>query len=136
MVERGKFFLYDSIVPALEAGAYTLRATVGLDTNGDGNDEGDLPVAPLDTHFNVTAPRFKLPPDQALLTFPPANSEGAYEARLPQIVLKKRTLPWDRRAAPVGTVIRGQAVEQRTPWMALVVIAEGEGQLVHNQPWR
>ena len=135
MVARGKFFLYDSIVPALEAGAYTMRVTVGLDTNGDGNEEGDLPVAPLDTHFNVTAPRFKLPPDQALLTFPPANSEGAYEARLPQIVLRKRTLPWDRRAAPVGTVIRGQAVEERTPWMALVVIAEGEGQVVHDKPW-
>lgn len=135
MVARGKFFLYDSIVPALEAGAYTMRATIGLDTNGDGDEDGDLPVAPLDTHFNVTAPRFKLPPDQALLTFPPANSEGAYEARLPQIVLKKRTLPWDRKAAPVGATIRGQKVEERTPWMALVVIAEGEGQLVHDKPW-
>jgi len=135
MVARGKFFLYDSIVPALEAGAYTMNLTVGLDTNGDGNDEGDLPVAPLDAHFNVTAPRFKLPPNQALLTFPPANSEGAYEARLPQIVLRRRTLPWDRKAAPTGTIIRQQTVEERTPWMALVVIAEGEGQVVHDKPW-
>lgn len=135
MVARGKFFLYDSIVPALEAGAYTMNVGVGLDTSGDGVDEGDLPVAPLATHFNVTAPRLKLPPDQALLTFPPANSEGAYEARLPQIVLKKRTLPWDRKAAPTGTKIKNQVVEERTPWLALVVIAEGEGQVVHDKPW-
>ena len=106
MVARGKFFLYDSIIPALEAAAYTMNVSVGLDTSGDGVDEGDLPAAPLATHFNVTAPRFKLPPDQALMTFPPANSEGAYEARLPQIVLKKRTLPWDRKAAPTGTKIK------------------------------
>lgn len=135
MVARGKFFLYNSIVPSLEAGAYTMNVSVGLDTSGDGLDEGDLPAAPLDTHFNVTAPRFKLPPDQALMTFPPANSEGAYEARLPQIVLKRRTLPWDRKAAPTGTKIKNQTVEERTPWLALVVIAEGEGQVVHDKPW-
>ena len=38
MVARGKFFLYDSIVPALEAGAYTMNVSVGLDTSGDGVD--------------------------------------------------------------------------------------------------
>lgn len=135
MVARGKFFLYDSIVPALEAGDYTMTVRVGIDTDSDGVDEGDLPTVPLDTHINVTAPRFKLPPDQALMTFPPANSEGAYEARLPQIVLKKRTLPWDRKAAPTGTVIKTQMVEERTPWVALIVIAEGEGQVVHDKPW-
>ncbi len=135
MVARGKFFLYDSIVPALEAGDYTMNVSIGLDTTGDGVDEGDLPTAPLATHINVTAPRFKLPPDQALMTFPPANSEGAYESRLPQIVLKKRTLPWDRKAAPTGRIIKTQRVEERTPWLALVVIAEGEGQVVHDKPW-
>lgn len=136
MVARGKFFLYDSIVPALEAGAYTMSLEIGLDTNNDGGDDADLPVAPLETHFNVTAPRLKLPPDQALLVFPPANSEGSYENRLPQIVLRRRTLPWDRKAAPTGAVIKQQRVEDRTPWLALVVIAEGEGQVVHDKPWQ
>ena len=62
-------------------------------------------------------------PDQALSVFPPANSEGAYEARLPQIVLKKKTLPWDRAAAPTGTVFNNQTVADHTPWLTLVVIA-------------
>ncbi|WP_299631501.1 hypothetical protein [uncultured Roseobacter sp.] len=131
MVARGKFYLYDSIVPPLSAGSYKIRSTLDVDVT----DNTSLPVAPHDMHFNVTAPRLKLPPDQALMTFPPANSEGAYEARLPQIVLRKRTLPWDRRAAAAGTVFHGQTVEDTTPWMALVVIAEGEGEIKHDQPW-
>src|ERR1700741_2339680 len=60
-----------------------------------------------------------------LSTFPPANSAGAYENRLPQIVLKRRTLPWERAAAPG---------KDNIPWLALVVIAEGEGTLSGEQP--
>lgn len=130
MVARGKFFLYDSIVPALPAGGYTLTSSIDMDaTDGEA-----LPVQSLPTHFNVTAPRMKLPPDQTLMTFPPANSEGSYEARLPQIVLKKRTLPWDRQAASPGTSVNGHKIQDNTPWLALVLIAEGEGQIVHDQP--
>ena len=132
MVARGKFFLYDAIVPALEAGKYTVTASLNIETE----DGSSNPVRDHDLHVSVTAPRFKLPPDQALMMFPPANSEGAYEARLPQIVLKKKTLPWDRAAAPTGTKFNNQKVEEHTPWMALVVIAEGEGQIVHDQPWK
>lgn len=132
MVARGKFFLYDAIVPALEAGKYTLTASLDVDAK----DGSPNPTQDHELHLNVTAPRFKLPPDQALMVFPPANSEGAYEARLPQIVLKKKTLPWDRAAAPTNTVINDQRVEDHTPWLALVVIAEGEGQIVHDQPWQ
>ncbi|MCK8462473.1 hypothetical protein MUY35_01250 [Aliiroseovarius sp. S1339] len=131
MVARGKFFLYDSIDPALTAGSYTLFGDLSLKSNSTTS----YPVDTLETHFNVTAPRLKLPPDQALMTFPPANSEGAFENRLPQIVLKRRTLPWDRAAGTVGDEHHDQTVTETTPWLALVVIAEGEGQLVHDQPW-
>lgn len=135
-IPRGTFRLYDSVDPALTAGRYTLRSRVNVEApDGDGG-QADLPVEGLDTVINVTAPRFRLPPDQALQVFPPANSEGAYEERLPQIVLKRRTLPWDRAAAPVGTKFHGQRVLDRTPWLALVVIAEGEGQIVHDAEWR
>jgi hypothetical protein len=131
-VPRGTFRLYDSVDPALTAGKYVL--TTNLEITGKTADGAPAtpPVDALQTHINVTAPRFRLPPDQALQVFPPANSEGAYEARLPQIVLKRRTLPWDREVAPVGTTINGQRVQDHTPWLALVVIAEGEGQIVHD----
>ena len=134
MVERGKFFLYDAFLPALEAGSYELRSEIDLFTDNDATPDASTPVAPHVTHFNVTAPRYRLPPDQALMTFPPANSEGAYESHLPQIVLKKRTLPWDRAPAPDGQVINGQTVLRETPWLALVVIAEGEGTIEHDIP--
>lgn len=141
MVARGKFFLYDAIVPPLPAGEYELTAEFDIDVD----DNSAKPVADQDLHFNVTAPRLKLPPDNALMVFPPANSEGSYEARLPQIVLKKKTLPWDRKAAPDGTVfeerdgtgtVSRQVTADHTPWLALVVIAEGEGQIVHDQDWQ
>ncbi|HSD11180.1 MAG TPA: hypothetical protein VLF14_09360, partial [Candidatus Binatia bacterium] len=75
--------------------------------------------------IRVTSPRFKLPPDQLLSAFPPANSEGAYESRLPQIVLKRRTLPWERAIEPS---------DPNMPWLALVVIAEGEGEISSEAP--
>lgn len=149
MVARGKFFLYDAYLPALTAGRYQMRSEVDLFTSSDTTPDTSTDVETHVTHLNVTAPRYKLPPDQVLLTFPPANSEGAYESRLPQIVIKRRTLPWDRDAidipagqssvtvTPQGTTPGSgsdQEVVEETPWLALVVIAEGEGTLDHDVP--
>ncbi len=122
MVSRGKFVLHSRADPALTAGDYVLtgKQTIkGL---------GDRATAPYETNLRVTSPRFRMPPDQILSTFPPANSEGAYESRLPQIVLKRRTLPWDRLPGPPGPA------GTREPWLALVVIAEGEGQISVETP--
>ena len=112
MPNIGQFVLHSQANPPLKAGDYVLQ---GRQDIAGGQTE------PYDGHVRVTAPRFALPADQLLSTFPPANSEGAYENRLPQIVLKRRTLPWERAPEPARTT---------TPWLALVVIAEGEGTLV------
>jgi hypothetical protein len=66
-----------------------------------------------------------MPPDQILSTFPPANAEGSFESRLPQIVIKRRTLPWERIM---------DSAHREIPWMALLVIAEGEGQISGESP--
>jgi hypothetical protein len=116
MVEPGFFVLHPAVLPPLPAGTYTLR--------GEIEDLPAGPVAPLDSTITVSAPRWTMPPDQILSTFPPANSEGAYRATLPQIVLKRRTLPWERK-------VDGN---ERIPWLALVVIAEGEGSLSTESP--
>src|SRR5262249_9059947 len=58
---------------------------------------------------------------------PPANAEGAFGDRLPQIVLKRRTLPWERNPAE-------DVAPSPTPWLALVVVAEGEAQLSSATP--
>lgn len=120
-VEEGTFRLYSHVDPPLAAGDYRLRGTQEMSAAGTAS----LPTATQDTHLRVRSPRYLLPPDQVLSTFPPAASEGAYGSRLPQVVIKRRTLPWERDLAEQPST---------TPWLALVLIAEGEGVLTSNQP--
>jgi hypothetical protein len=123
-VGEGKFVLYPRIEPPLEAGDY--RFTASQDLTATGHSSSELPVGELPTHVTVRAPRYVLPPDQVLSTFPPAGSEGAYGSRLPQLVIRRRTLPWERLVQA--------GVPRSTPWLALVLIAEGEAELKLNQP--
>ena len=121
---NGEFLLYPNIPPMLPAGEYTLTARQSVTANT--RSEAQQLVDAMDVHINIRSPRLVLPPDQILSTFPPAESEGAYGSRLPQLVIRRRTLPWERQlsgppAPPVNT-----------PWMALVVVAEGEATLVQN----
>ena len=113
MPQTGHFILHSNVMPKLTAGRYELVS-----------DQTGLPfeVTAEHTHVNVAAPRYTMPTDQILSTFPPANAEGAFGDRLPQIVLKRRTLPWERNPAE-------QVQPSPTPWLALVVVAEGEAQL-------
>ncbi|GAB3002897.1 hypothetical protein [Saccharothrix stipae] len=115
--EQGKFTLHARAVPKLKAGDYRITGTQQI-AGGE--------IEPYDQELRISSPRYTMPPDQVLSTFPPANAQGAFEHRLPQIVLKRRTLPWDRRA--------GDGEPDAMPWLALVVIAEGEGQLSGETP--
>jgi hypothetical protein len=114
MPKRGHFILHSRFLPDVTAGRYEYVSRVT-----------GLPFTAREerTHVQVTAPRFTMPTDQILSSFPPANGEGAFGDRLPQIVLKRRTLPWERNPA-------GGAAVSNTPWLALVVLAEGEGEVV------
>lgn len=127
----GTFRLYAFANPPLTAGPYTLTGEV---TGLPGT------VEPLQSAIDVTAPRFALPPDQVLSTFPPASARGAFTSRLPQVVIRRRTLPWERSEVTAGGVpLNTLPPEQRRtttprPWVALVLIAEGEGNLVNDVP--
>ena len=111
----GTFRLYPFAEPPVPAGAYLLSGDVaGM--------PGD--VEQMRAAVHIVAPRYTLPPDQILSTFPPAGARGAFSTRLPQIVLRRRTLPWER--APD---LDHDVTTTPTPWLALVLIAEGEGQL-------
>ena len=116
----GHFVLHSQFTPKITAGFYTLKT-----------EQKALPFAvePETTHVHVAAPRYTMPTDQILSSFPPANAEGAFGDRLPQICLKRRTLPWERNPAGGGDVN-----PQGTPWLALVVVAEGEAELSSTTP--
>jgi hypothetical protein len=118
MVSRGGFVLHDAVRPAVPDGAYELNVTQRLDPPGQS-------VEALDKHLAVSGPRFTLPPDQPLSLYPPADAVGVSSTRLPQIVLRRRTLPWERYI---------DSGEPTLPWLALVLLADGEGQLTTNQP--
>jgi hypothetical protein len=114
--QPGKFVLHSNAIPDLPAGEYTvaLRQTITA--------PGATPEA-LDAHLEVTAPRFALPADQVLSTFPPNKAEGAFSSRLPQIVLRRRTLPWERELDGRQTT---SPLPRTIPWLALVVLADAE----------
>jgi hypothetical protein len=132
-VGKGKFLLYSKIEPPLTAGTYQFTAEQVLSSND--LDSDDLKVEKLQTHVRVRSPLYVLPPDQVLSTFPPAGREGAFGARLPQIVIKRRTLPWERNVDPVDeTKVDPEARLADVPWLALVLVAEGEAELKSNQP--
>jgi hypothetical protein len=120
MPKTGHFILHSNVLPKVTAGRYELL------TAQDGLPFG---VEPEHTHVTVAAPRYTMPTDQILSSFPPANAEGAFGDRLPQIVLKRRTLPWERNPA-------GAVAVSPTPWLALVVVAEGEAELSTATPVR
>lgn len=110
-VAKGQLRLYSSVRPALSAGSYTVRLEQAITSAGA--------IAPVDRPMEVTAPRFALAGTEVQSVFPPPNANGAFDTRLAQIVLRRRTLPWERaaNAAPVAT---------RPPWLALVILGEGE----------
>jgi hypothetical protein len=116
MVALGTFVLHSFVTPNVQAGRYELHGTQPMDGITVGEHAADV---------IVSSPRYNMPPDQILSTFPPAMAEGDFGGRLPQIALKRRTLPWERDPG-------GPALVQNDPprpWLALVVLAEGEGAL-------
>jgi hypothetical protein len=109
--------LWSYVRPALPSGAYTM--TVSEQISGA---SVALPVPDATRSFRVTGPRYAMPTNEVFSVFPPPNASGDFSTRLPQIVLKRRTLPWERSA--VGA----------PPWLALVVLADAEAHFLPAQP--
>lgn len=121
MVAPGHFVLHSHAVPDLPPGSYTIHVKQDISAPG-------ATPETLDSHLQVTAPRFALPADQLLSTFPPNQGQGSFSTRLPQVVLKRRTLPWEREVMP------GAGLPRQTPWLALVVLADAECQFKGGVP--
>jgi hypothetical protein len=125
----GFFELYPKARPALPAGTYVLAADHDLVATPPHNADGTLAVDGSDFTFKILSPRYTMPPEQILSTFPPASAVGDWRERLPQIVFKRRTLPWERNPSA------DQPFNDATPpWLALIVLAEGEGTLSGDVP--
>jgi hypothetical protein len=106
--------LHSYVFPQARPGRYRVDASETLST-GD-----DLPDRTH--HLEVTSPRVTMPGNELFGVFPPPNAMGPFAGRLAQAVLRRRTLPWDRSTSP------------SSPWLALVVLAEGEANFLPDVP--
>lgn len=112
----GSMRLFDKVVPDLAAGSY--RVTSSLDI-AEGNNALAAPAAQR-AHIRITAPRFSLASSDVAEAFPPPGAKGAFDQRLPHLVMGRRTLPWERRIAATAS-------PGRHPWLALMLVQDGEG---------
>jgi hypothetical protein len=127
---RGCMYLYDDIQPATVDGLYKL--TVSTDISWDGTSES----APIDRYLNIVGPRFSLDPTLVANVYPPRNGQGAFQDAVPQIVLSRRTLPWERDAGLPAPVVDPSLPPQngQVPWVALLLFQDGEPfTLLQNQ---
>jgi len=135
MTTPGFFEIYPDARPALPAGMYTTTSHQDLTAAPPHSGDGHIHVDDTQFYVHIDSPRYVMPPDQILSTFPPAGSQGDWRERLPQIVLKRRTMPWERNPGPltdpppVGPPPPDPDPATAPPWLALVVLADGEGQL-------
>ncbi|MEW1660999.1 hypothetical protein [Streptomyces sp. NPDC093707] len=109
---------HDSLVPALEAGIY--QVTTGQTI--DGLDTGDYFDTPVVRTLQVTAARFTLPDGAVHGVYPVDGATGTYDQLLPHIALDVAPLPWERTL----TGRQPQQGREATPWVALLLFAEGE----------
>lgn len=114
--------LYDYCTPPLFSGTYAIETSQLLEwTDKKVKEQYDKAQ-----QFWVDGPRFTLEPSNIYSVFPPANKQGHYKPYLPNIVMTKRTLPWER------IIDKQQSPQAPVPWMALLVFTEGEIKQVKN----
>lgn len=107
----GQIQFYDNFVPPLHDGSYTItvsQTVAGATTDTYGASQ----------KFDVNGPRFSIDGNLVQACFPPPTHSGQFEQQLPHIVLKKRSLPWERFLNPD---------DPDAPWMAVILVNAGDG---------
>jgi len=114
--------LYDYCSPPLPSGVFTIKTHQQVVWT---EKEVNEPYDKLQQFF-VDGPRFTLDPNYVYSIFPPANKQGQFEVYVPDIVLTKRTLPWER------TIDDKSPTNPPEPWMALLIFTVEEVEKVKN----
>jgi hypothetical protein len=117
-----KVRLFASHRPLLEDGVYDLHVTQSLGATPHGAPHNATCCKPLvataSLCFQVGSDLPSLPASCIHSVYPPKGSLGTYAHTLPQVILDRSTLPWERSA---GTDKPGD----EAPWLALLVF-DGE----------
>lgn len=107
---------YDSYVPQIPPGEYTVRSTHTLDGKQ---------LDPTDQTFTIAAPRFLVGQDLVEAVYPAQGALGDYQLVAPHITLNRELLPWTRPLTVSGS-------ELGEPWMTLLLLREEE--IVRSAP--
>ena len=124
-VSAGRITFGDAYTSALLDGDYDI--VVGHRIAASGNRAFDDLYA-TSRRLRVEGPRFTLGPGEVAAQFPPAGSTGEYEGVLPHVVLRRKTLPWERTADPDGG-------NEGVPWLALLVFWDDDSPPGRPPPW-
>ncbi|WP_125143599.1 hypothetical protein [Clostridium transplantifaecale] len=112
-IEAGKIKLSAKTKPALSPG--TWRIAVTQEVSG-GETLKDSIIRPEELVFSCEADPFTMDPKQIYSVYPPRDSFGMFEMVVPNMVLKRRTLPWERKIPECP----------EAPWLALLLFSEKE----------
>lgn len=121
----GTVRLFDALVPPLVPGRYTLKAQLTLTTTKGGLEPLALAAVGADGKaaaegtIDVTAPRFRLDPAEIAAVYPRPDSAESPSNMLPHVMLRRRTLPWERPVEATRTC----------PWLAVLLFWPGEMEL-------
>jgi hypothetical protein len=125
----GSVRFYNNSIPPLQSGSYQITVAQEI-VDPSGKFTSELPSKPFTQNqaFDVLGPRFRLDPLDVFSVHPPGSSVGEFGELLPQIVLTRRTLPWERRLGSNTPDSMTEVVmpEERHPWLALVLLDESE----------
>ena len=146
----GSMYLFDCVTPPLVDGSYRIDVVTNVTF-----DAAQAPLSSNSGYFDIEGPRFTLPATDVAAVYPPRNGHGGFDEFIPQIVISRRTLPWERRLtsnpSAIGTPasrqdpltpqpnafppVQGQPQEfGPAPWLALLLFQEGEYTLHQNVP--
>lgn len=109
----GQIRFYDNFVPTLRDGKFTIL--VQQDLTGATDQQFSAKQ-----HFEVNGPRWTIPASLIHSSMPPPGHSGRFEEQLPHIVLKARSLPWER-------YLDEDKADADAPWMGLMLFDAGDG---------
>jgi hypothetical protein len=128
-LKPGQIEFYDACYPPLQSGDYRLVVSQQLGNVKVDPNQGQ-PSFSRSEDLTLTSPRFTLDASTVQMVYPPANSQGPFTEAMPNVVLTRRTLPWERPIDPAQIGEAGSPVvnasQDHTPWVAVIMIKEEE----------
>jgi len=119
-LEPGEIQFFDNFLPKLAAGTYeiSVKTTTNIPLEEKEKEKGKIEkiIFNREQELIIESDPFRMGIEDIHSVYPPANARGEFKNTLPNIVLRKRSFPWERDIFNDNTL----------PWVALLVLEEDE----------